>query len=123
MLTLLTTAPTEITDMVSLLINSFRGGNWSIFASAIVLLLVWLATKAPGLSTLIKGKGKVITAAVAGVLMAVATTLISGGDWISAIGSGLSVGLGATGLFEIVKRRIANQPIDQDGNGELDPLK
>lgn len=118
-----TAAPTEPAGMVSALIEAFKGGNWSVFASVIVLIVVWALTKAPGLSGLIKGKAKVWVAAVCGMLAAVAATLITTGDWMAAVGNGLSIGLGATGLFELIKRKAAKQPIeDKNNDGVVDPL-
>ena len=117
------TDPNDPAGLVGQLVESFKGGNWSVFASIIVLLVVWALTKMPGLSGLIKGKAKVWVAAVCGVLMAVATTVVTTGDWMAAIGSGLSVGLGATGLFELIKRKAAKQPIEDTNNdGVVDPL-
>lgn len=115
--------PNDPAGLVGQLIEAFKGGNWSVFASVIVLILVWALTKAPGLSSLIKGKAKIWVAAVCGVLFAVATTVATTGDWMAAIGSGLSVGLGATGLFELIKRKAAKQPIeDKNNDGVVDPL-
>lgn len=117
-------APTEATGIVALLRDSFKGGNWHLFASAVIMALVWLVTKAPGLSGLIKGKAKIWVAAVAGMLSAVAVTAFTtNGDWLLAIGNGFAVGLSATGLFELISRHVAKKPIDSDNDGVLDPLK
>lgn len=116
-------SPEAANEIVQLLISAFKGGEWGIFASAIIMAVVWLATKAPGLSGLIKGKAKVWVAAVAGMLTAFAVTVITtDGDWGAAIASGLSVGLGATGLFELVRRKVSKEAIDADGDGQLDDL-
>ena len=116
------TPPDDVTGIVKTLVEAFKGGNWHIFASVVIMAVVWLATKAPGLSGLIKGKAKVWVAAVAGILSAVAVTAFTtGGDWMTAIGNGLAVGLGATGLFELVRRQVSGEAIDADGDGELDP--
>lgn len=110
-------------ELVTVIISAFKNGHWHIFVSCVIMALVWLATKAPVLSDLIKGKAKVWVAAIAGVLSSIAVTAFtSDGDWLAAIGNGLSAGLGATGLFELIRRKIANQPIDEDGDGALDPL-
>lgn len=111
------------TALVGQLIEAFKGGNWSVFASVIVLIVVWGLTKAPGLSGLIKGKAKVWVASVCGMLLAIAATFISTGDWMAAISNGFTVGLAATGLFELIKRKVAKQPIDENGDGQLDPLE
>lgn len=110
-------------ELLPTLISAFKDGQWSIFASAIIMVLVWGVTKAPGLSDLIKGRAKVWVAAVSGMLTATAMTILTDeGDWFVAIGNGFSVGLGATGLFELIRRKINKLPIDADGDGELDEL-
>ncbi len=117
-------APTDATGIVSLLRESFTGGNWHIFASAVIMAIVWLTTKTPVLSGLIKGKAKVWVAAVAGMLSAIAVTAFTTqGDWVLAIGNGFAVGLSATGLFELLNRKVSKKPIDDDNDGVLDPLK
>jgi hypothetical protein len=115
-------APEGATELVTALVEAFKGGNWHVFASVVVMAIVWVLTKAPFFSDLIKGKGKVWVAAICGMLMAVATTVFTTGDWMAALGNGLSIGLGATGLFELVRRKISKQPIDADGDGVLDVL-
>lgn len=113
-------------ELVPAIIEAAQGGKWSLLVSLSIMALVWLATKAPLLSDLIKGEAKVWTAAVAGMLAAVASTaLTTGADslagWLAAIGSGLGVGLSATGLYELIRRRIEGKPIDADNDGQLDP--
>lgn len=116
-------APADATGIVALLRESFTGGNWHIFASACIMALVWLVTKAPVLSGLIKGKAKVWVAAIAGMLSAVAVTAFTTrGDWVLAIGNGFAVGLTATGLFELINRTVSKKPIDDDNDGVLDSL-
>lgn len=114
------TAPTEIQEIVPQIIAAFKGGEWSIFASLIIMALVWGVTKAPVLSDKIKGKAKIWVAAVAGMLAAVAAVVIQGGEWGAAIMHGVTVGLGATGLFELIRRKVSKEPIDADGDGVLD---
>lgn len=111
-------------DLLPVIVQAFQSGRWDIFVSAIIMALVWIATKTPLAKNYIKGKAKVWTAAVAGVLASFATTIfISDGDWFAAISNGVSVGLGATGLFELIRRSLQKQPIDADGDGELDQLE
>ena len=114
-------APDGIQGIVAALVEAFKGGEWSIFASLIIMALVWGVTKAPFLSDKIKGRAKVWVAAVAGMVSAVAVTVIAGGDWGAAIVQGLTVGLGATGLFELIRRKVSKEDIDADGDGVLDP--
>jgi hypothetical protein len=115
-------APETPEAIVGALASAFSGGQWHLFASAVILALVWLVTKAPVLSNLIKGKGKVWLAAITGILSAVAVTAFTtNGDWFAAIANGAAVGFSATGLFELLNRKASNKPIDADNDGILDP--
>lgn len=114
-------------DALGPLIAAAQGGEWSLFASLLIMVLVWLATKAPLIKDWIKGEAKIWTAAVAGMLAAVATSVLVGdthdvAGWISAVLQGLSVGLAAGGLWSLIGRKIAGKPIDADGDGVLDEL-
>ena len=120
-------APPEGLDALQPLIDAAQGGKWSLFVSLLIMMLVWAATKAPGVRDWIKGEAKIWTAAVAGMLGAFATSIYVGHvggtvNWIAAILEGLSVGLAAGGLWSLLGRKIAGKPIDEDGDGELDPL-
>ncbi len=112
-------------DALAPLIEAAQGGKWSLFASLLIMLLVWLATKAPVIKDWIKGEARIWTAAVAGMLAAFATSVYVGHtegavNWISAILEGLSMGLAAGGLWSLVGRKIAGKSIDADGDGVLD---
>ena len=110
-------------DLITALISAAQGGQWSLFASVLIMLLVWLATRAPYLRDLIKGEAKIWVAAAAGMLAAIAASaIVHKGDWLKAILAGLSVGLAAGGLWSIVGRKILGQAIDADGDGVLDEL-
>jgi hypothetical protein len=113
-------------DLVKTIVEAAKGGKWGLFASLVIMLLVWGATKTPLLKKWLKGPTKIWVAAVAGVLSAFATNVFVGAqagqiDWFAAVSSGLSVGLAAGGLWSLVGRKILKQPIDADGDGELDP--
>ena len=51
-------------------------------------------------------------AAVAGVLAAIATTVITTGDWLSAVLNGLVTGAAATGLWELIGKRFLKKKED-----------
>lgn len=110
------------------LIQAAQGGKWSLFVSLLIMVLVWLTTKAPFFKKWIKGEAKIWTAAVAGVLGAFATSIytsVTGDgsvDWLQAVLQGLSTGLAAGGLWSLVGRKIMDKPIDKDGDGKLDSL-
>lgn len=118
--------PPEGFDLVPALVIAAQGGQWSLFAALIIMFLVWAVTKAPLISNLIKGEAKVWTASIAGTLLAVGTSIFvqtpdTVGEWLSTIFSGLTVGLAATGMWELVHRKASGKPIDADGDGKIDP--
>lgn len=131
-MTLLSMLQEEATEMpegleaLGGLIEAAQGGEWSLFVSLLIMVLVWLATKAPGLKKIIKGDARIWTAAVAGVLSAFAGAMYSdlaageSVDWVKAIMQGLSVGFAAGGLWSAVGKKIAGKPLDADGDGVLD---
>ncbi len=107
-------------DMVMGMVDAFKGGQWSIFASFCVMMLVFVVTKSP-LAAMIKGKHKVWIAAVAGMLMAVAMTVATTGNWANALMQGLNVGMGSVGLFELLRRTLSKEAVDANNDGVLDP--
>jgi len=118
-------AAPEGLETLAPLIDAAQGGRWSLFASLLIMLLVWVATKAPVVKDWIKGEARIWTAAVAGMLAAFAASVYVGStegavDWLAAILEGLSVGLAAGGLWSLIGRKIAKKPIDADGDGVLD---
>lgn len=118
-------APPEGLDALAPLIEAAQGGKWSLFASLLIMLLVWLATKAPVIKDWIKGEALIWTAAVAGMLAAFAASVYLGHtegaiNWVSAILEGLSVGLAAGGLWSLIGRKIGGKSVDADGDGVLD---
>lgn len=110
------------------LIEAAQGGKWSLFVSLLIMMLVWLATKAPFFKKWIKGEARIWTAAVAGVLGSFATSVYVSAtgdgsvDWLQAVLQGLGTGLAAGGLWSLIGRKIMGKPIDEDGDGKLDPL-
>lgn len=109
--------------LVPAIIEAAQGGHWSIFASLIIMVLVWLVTKAPLLKDLIKGEAKLWVAASAGILSAVAMEAFTTQDWLRAILSGLGSGLAAGGLWELISRRVSGKAVDANGDGVLDEHK
>jgi hypothetical protein len=114
-------------ELLAPIISAAQGGEWSLFASLLIMVLVWLATRAPLIRDWIKGEAKIWTAAVAGILASFAAAVYveasKGGDpdWLGAVLQGLSVGLAAGGLWSLVGRKISGKAIDADGDGVLDP--
>jgi len=117
--------PPEGFDLFAAMIEAAKGGDWAIFVSLLLMALVWLVTKAPIVSDFIKGEAKVWTSTIAGTVLAVGTSIFTTApdtvmEWLSAIFSGLMIGLAATGLWELIKRKVEKKPIDADGDGKLD---
>lgn len=102
-----TEAPTEdFGELLNMLIEAAKGGEWSIFVAALIMVLVFLATKIKFIDNLLPAKAKPWVAAVAGVLGAVATVAMTTGDWLQAVLSGLVTGAAASGLWELIGKRI-----------------
>lgn len=116
------TPPPDGLDLVSPMIEAAQGGHWSIFVSLIIMALVWLATKAPGVKDFVKGEASIWIASVAGILSAVAVSAYTTGDWLRGIFDGLATGLAAGGLLELVSRKVSGKPIDANNDGKLDSL-
>lgn len=109
-------AEADISELVNMMITAAKGGEWSLFVAALIMVLVFLTTKIKFLDNLIPNKAKPWVAAVAGVLAAVATTVITTGDWLQAVLSGLVTGTAATGLWELVgKRFLKKKPATEEG--------
>ena len=100
-------APAEdFGELLNMLIEAAKGGEWSIFVAALIMVLVFLATKIKFIDNLLPAKAKPWVAAVAGVLGAVATVAMTTGDWLQAVLSGLVTGAAASGLWELIGKRF-----------------
>jgi len=93
-------------ELLNMLIEAAKGGEWSIFVAALIMVLVFLATKIKFIDNLLPAKAKPWVAAVAGVLGAVATVAMTTGDWLQAVLSGLVTGAAASGLWELIGKRF-----------------
>ena len=108
-------------ELLNVLIEAGKGGEWSIFVAALIMVLVFLATKIKFIDNLLPAKAKPWVAAVAGVLGAVATVAMTTGDWLQAVLSGLVTGAAASGLWELIGKRIlkkdapAEEPATTEG--------
>lgn len=115
-------ATEDLNELINLMISSAQGGEWSIFVAALIMVLVFLLTKIKFIDNLMPKAAKPWVAAVAGVLAAVATSVIATGDWLQAILSGLVTGAAATGLWELIGKRVlkkkeapAEEPAAEEG--------
>lgn len=96
----------ELNQFIQMMITAAKGEEWSIFVAALIMVLVFLATKIKFVDNLLPKAARPWVAAVAGVLAAVATTVITTGDWLKAVLSGLVTGTAATGLWELVGKKL-----------------
>lgn len=96
----------DISEFVQMMITAAKGGEWSLFVAALIMVLVFLATKVKFIDNLLPTAAKPWVAAVAGILAAVATTVITTGNWLNAILAGFTVGAAASGLWELIGKRI-----------------
>lgn len=104
----------DLNQFITMMIEAAKGGEWSIFVAALIMVLVFLATKIKFVDNLLPAAAKPWVAAVAGVLAAVATTVITTGDWVKALLSGLVTGTAATGLWELIgKRLLKKKPTEE----------
>lgn len=93
-------------QLIPAIIEAAKGGQWSLFASLLIMVLVFLMTKVEFIKNALPDSAKPWVAAGAGVLAAVAATAISTGDWLQAILSGLVTGAAASGFWELVGKRL-----------------
>jgi len=114
--------PEDASGIATAIAAAYKAGNWHLFASAIIMGLIYAVTKIPVIADRITGKAKVWLVAITGVLSSVAVTAFTtNGDWGQAVLSGLTVGLGATGLFELLRRTVSKEKIvDANNDGILD---
>jgi len=92
-------------EIVQAIIAAFQAGDWNLVAATILMLAVWILLKSP-VGDKIGPKAKPWIAASMGVVGAVVANFFSGGDWLSAILSGLTVGAAAAGLWSLVGKAI-----------------
>jgi len=89
-----------------MMIAAAKGGEWSLFVAALIMVLVFLLTKVKFIDNLLPSASKPWIAAVAGILAAVATTVITTGNWLTAVLAGFTTGAAASGLWELIGKRI-----------------
>jgi hypothetical protein len=102
----------DLGGMVSLIVDAAKGGQWGVFASLAIMILVFLATKVPFVQDWLPSAARPWVAAGAGVLGAVAATVLTTGDWVQAILSGFLTGAAASGLWSLVGRHVLKTPAE-----------
>lgn len=111
--------PEGLGELISAMVAAAQGGQWSIFAALVIMILVYLATKIKFIDDLLPKAAKPWVAAIAGVLAAVGATAYATGDWLSAILGGLVTGAAASGLWEL----IGKQFLKKDAPAEEPPAE
>ena len=102
----------NLPELIEAAMVAAKGGKWSLLVSFVIMILVFFATKTKVLAAIVKPKHKPWIAAIAGAMSAVATNYVSTGDWFTAIGGGLTVGVGASGLWSLIGKQLtrASEP-------------
>jgi uncharacterized membrane protein len=99
----------DVSAFVEMMITAAKGGEWSLFVAALIMVLVFLATKVKFIDNLLPAAAKPWVAAVAGMLTAVATTVITTGNWLTAALAGFTTGAAAAGLWSLIGKKILNR--------------
>jgi len=95
----------NVAEQVSVLLLTAKTGQWSLFAGALIMLVLWVANKA-GLKDRFGAAAIPWIAVGLGVLSSVGVALGSGMDWVQALIGGLIAGLSSVGLWEAVFKRF-----------------
>lgn len=97
--------PEDIGDAledVNLLIEAAKNGWWGLFAGLLIMLLIFIADKLIGIKEKIGEAAVPWVAAVLGILGAIGAQLTTGVHWGLAILQGVTAGVSAVGLWEMV---------------------
>lgn len=105
--------PEELGDLISQLIAAAQGGQWSVFVALLIMVLVFLATKIEFIDNLIPNNAKPWVATVAGVLAAIASAAFTSGNWLQAILGGLVTGAAASGLWELIGKKVFKKKAEE----------
>lgn len=99
----------DVSEFVQMMITAAKGGEWSLFVAALIMVLVFLMTKVKFIGDLLPSAAKPWVAAVAGMLTAVATTVITTGNWLTAALAGFTTGAAAAGLWSLIGKKILDR--------------
>jgi hypothetical protein len=105
--------PEDLGALIPAVVAAAKGGEWSVFAALVIMILVFLATKIPFVDNLLPKGAKPWVATIAGVLAAVAGTAFTTGDWMQAILGGLVTGAAASGLWELVGKHFMKSKAEE----------
>lgn len=98
--------PDSLGDLVPALVAAVQGGQWSLVVSLALMVLVFLATKIPFIKEWLPRAALPWVSAVSAVVMSVAVTAMTSGDWLAAVLNGLVTGAAASGFWSLVGKRV-----------------
>lgn len=108
-------ADKDASEILDGIVNAFNAKNWGIFAGFIVMAFIWGLKKFAWKS--LSTSALPWVSAAAGVVAAIATSLVAGQIWWKAILNGLTVGAAASGLWSMLGKYIFGK-YDKSEDGE-----
>lgn len=113
----------DISAVVELLVKAVQEQQWGVLAAAIMMALVWIATKLPLLRDVLKGATALWVSAIASVVSALAVGYLTSNSWLTATVAALTAAAGGS-LVALISRAVSGKPIeDKDNDGKLDPIE
>jgi len=111
--------PNDLGELINVAITAAKGGDWSLLISVVLMFLVYLATKVSFIKNWLPKAARPWVVAISGVVLAIAVTASTTGDWLSAAFNGLVTGAAATGLWELVGKKFLgggakDEPSDEE---------
>jgi hypothetical protein len=104
--------PEDVMDAVKdvgLLIEAARNGNWVFFVGLLIMLLIFVLDKLVNLKKHIPAKAVPWVAAALGIVGSMATQLTTGIPWGQALLQGLTAGITAVGLWELIFKHVLDK--------------
>lgn len=98
--------PDDLGALVDGLVEAVKGSEWSVVVSLALMIAIFLLTKVPVVRDWLPAKARPWVAAIAGVVLAVVTTALTTGDWLTAALNGLTTGAAASGLWSLIGKRL-----------------
>ena len=94
----------EVIGLLGAFLNASKGGQWGLAAATGIMVAIWVLRKFFWKS--IPGKLIPWVSSGAGVILAVAASLVGGADITSALSAGLVTGTAASGLWSLVGKHL-----------------
>lgn len=106
------TPPQTVTDAlkdVGFMVDAAKNGWWGIFSGFLIMLLLFVADKLVGVKERVGKETLPWLAAALGIAAAIAAQLTTGVHWGQALLQGLTSGLSAVGLWEMVFKNLGTK--------------